>query len=92
MSAARLNRCTALYGKTKRVAGDVHKEESPDNLWREPLRTERYDLQALVVALGRVGAGRPAGAWRVAEVDFARRWRRQRVERTGHSDLASAVL
>jgi hypothetical protein len=49
-SGTRLNQCKALHEKANRIIEHV-RDEGTDTLWRELQQTERYDLQALVVAL-----------------------------------------
>lgn len=50
-NAARYRQCSALFEHAMRIAEHVHDEGSPGTLWAELQETERYDLQALVVAL-----------------------------------------
>lgn len=49
--AARSRQCSALFENAMRIAEHVHNEGCPGPLWAELQETERYDLQALVVAL-----------------------------------------
>lgn len=50
-SAGRIRQCATLHETAMRIAEHVHDEGAPSKLWAELQETERYELQALVVAL-----------------------------------------
>lgn len=50
-SPGRARQCGALHENAMRIAAHVHDEGAPSKLWAELQETERYELQALVVAL-----------------------------------------